>query len=117
MVEDFAVERRLLKHRLHAMLRDLSCAAWGRFNRYPGNQVPRRRAIDQLSMAAVTPEVSQRNGVIPRGQTTEAGTTVHGAATGPAGKILKHEIANQVNQVRDADAKMSVSTGSTEERP
>jgi acyl-CoA synthetase (AMP-forming)/AMP-acid ligase II len=36
---------------------------------------------------------------------------------GPAGKILKREIANQVNQVNDADAKMPVSTGSTEERP
>jgi acyl-CoA synthetase (AMP-forming)/AMP-acid ligase II len=36
---------------------------------------------------------------------------------GPAGKILKREIANQVNQVGDADAKMPVSTGSTEERP
>ncbi|HEV7422077.1 MAG TPA: AMP-binding protein [Mycobacterium sp.] len=36
---------------------------------------------------------------------------------GPAGKILKREIANQVNQVTDADAKMPVSTGSTEERP
>jgi acyl-CoA synthetase (AMP-forming)/AMP-acid ligase II len=36
---------------------------------------------------------------------------------GPAGKILKREIANQVNQVRDADAKMPVGTGSTEERP
>jgi acyl-CoA synthetase (AMP-forming)/AMP-acid ligase II len=36
---------------------------------------------------------------------------------GPAGKILKREIANQVNQVSDADAKMPVSTGSTEERP
>lgn len=36
---------------------------------------------------------------------------------GPAGKILKREIANQVNQVNDADGKMPVSTGSTEERP
>ena len=36
---------------------------------------------------------------------------------GPAGKILKREIANQVNQVCDADARMPVSTGSTEERP
>jgi acyl-CoA synthetase (AMP-forming)/AMP-acid ligase II len=36
---------------------------------------------------------------------------------GPAGKILKREIANQVNQVSDADAMMPVSTGSTEERP
>jgi acyl-CoA synthetase (AMP-forming)/AMP-acid ligase II len=36
---------------------------------------------------------------------------------GPAGKILKREIANQVNQVIDADAKMPVSTGSTKERP
>jgi acyl-CoA synthetase (AMP-forming)/AMP-acid ligase II len=36
---------------------------------------------------------------------------------GPAGKILKREIANQVHQVNDADAKMPVSTGSTEERP
>jgi acyl-CoA synthetase (AMP-forming)/AMP-acid ligase II len=36
---------------------------------------------------------------------------------GPAGKILKREIANQVNQVNDVDAKMRVSTGSTEERP
>jgi acyl-CoA synthetase (AMP-forming)/AMP-acid ligase II len=36
---------------------------------------------------------------------------------GPAGKILKREIANQVNQVAGADAKMPVSTGSTEERP
>ena len=36
---------------------------------------------------------------------------------GPAGKILKREIANQVNQVSDASAKMPVSTGSTEERP
>jgi acyl-CoA synthetase (AMP-forming)/AMP-acid ligase II len=36
---------------------------------------------------------------------------------GPAGKILKRDIANQVNQVADADAKMPVSTGSTEERP
>ena len=35
---------------------------------------------------------------------------------GPAGKILKREIANQVNQVNDVDAKMRVSTGSTEER-
>jgi acyl-CoA synthetase (AMP-forming)/AMP-acid ligase II len=35
---------------------------------------------------------------------------------GPAGKIMKREIANQVNQVGDADAKMPVSTGSTEER-
>jgi acyl-CoA synthetase (AMP-forming)/AMP-acid ligase II len=36
---------------------------------------------------------------------------------GPAGKILKREIANQVNQVIHRDAKMPVSTGSTEERP
>jgi acyl-CoA synthetase (AMP-forming)/AMP-acid ligase II len=36
---------------------------------------------------------------------------------GPAGKILKREIANQVQQVGDADAKMPVSTGSTKERP
>jgi acyl-CoA synthetase (AMP-forming)/AMP-acid ligase II len=36
---------------------------------------------------------------------------------GPAGKILKREIANQVNQVVHADAKMPVSTGSTKERP
>ncbi|BBX18221.1 class I adenylate-forming enzyme family protein [Mycolicibacterium duvalii] len=36
---------------------------------------------------------------------------------GPAGKILKREIANQVNQVGDADAKISVPTGSTEGRP
>jgi acyl-CoA synthetase (AMP-forming)/AMP-acid ligase II len=36
---------------------------------------------------------------------------------GPAGKILKREIANQVNQVTDTDAKMPVSTGSTEEHP
>ncbi|MBJ7336484.1 AMP-binding protein [Mycolicibacterium sp.] len=36
---------------------------------------------------------------------------------GPAGKILKGEIANQVHQVSDADAKMPVPTGSTEERP
>jgi len=36
---------------------------------------------------------------------------------GPAGKILKREIANQVNQVSGADAKMPVSTGSIEERP
>jgi acyl-CoA synthetase (AMP-forming)/AMP-acid ligase II len=36
---------------------------------------------------------------------------------GPAGKILKREIANQVNQVNDANAKMPVSTGSKEERP
>jgi acyl-CoA synthetase (AMP-forming)/AMP-acid ligase II len=36
---------------------------------------------------------------------------------GPAGKILKREIANQVNQVSVTDAKMPVSTGSTEERP
>ena len=35
---------------------------------------------------------------------------------GPAGKILKREIANQVNHVSDADAKMPVPTGSTEER-
>jgi acyl-CoA synthetase (AMP-forming)/AMP-acid ligase II len=35
---------------------------------------------------------------------------------GPAGKILKREIANQVSQVAQADAKMPVSTGS-EERP
>jgi acyl-CoA synthetase (AMP-forming)/AMP-acid ligase II len=36
---------------------------------------------------------------------------------GPAGKILKREIANQVTEVGPADAKMPVSTGSTEERP
>ncbi|CDO91491.1 acyl-CoA synthase [Mycobacterium triplex] len=36
---------------------------------------------------------------------------------GPAGKILKREIANQVNHVAEADAKMPVSTASTEERP
>jgi acyl-CoA synthetase (AMP-forming)/AMP-acid ligase II len=36
---------------------------------------------------------------------------------GPAGKILKREIANQVNQVANAGAKMPVSPGSTEERP
>lgn len=36
---------------------------------------------------------------------------------GPAGKILKREIANQVNQVGGADAKMPVTTGSTEEHP
>ncbi|MDT5009012.1 MAG: hypothetical protein QOH57_629 [Mycobacterium sp.] len=36
---------------------------------------------------------------------------------GPAGKILKREIANQVNQVGDTSAKMSVSTGSTTEQP
>ncbi|GAC1407562.1 MAG: fatty acid--CoA ligase [Mycobacterium sp.] len=36
---------------------------------------------------------------------------------GPAGKILKREIANQVHQVGDTSAKMSVATGSTEERP
>ncbi|MGH3644601.1 MAG: class I adenylate-forming enzyme family protein [Mycobacterium sp.] len=36
---------------------------------------------------------------------------------GPAGKILKREIANQVNQVSEASAKIPVSTGSTEERP
>jgi acyl-CoA synthetase (AMP-forming)/AMP-acid ligase II len=36
---------------------------------------------------------------------------------GPAGKILKREIANQVNQVQAASAKMPVPTGSTEERP
>ncbi|MDT5182050.1 MAG: hypothetical protein QOI29_208 [Mycobacterium sp.] len=36
---------------------------------------------------------------------------------GPAGKILKREIANQVNQVTNAGAKMPVSPGSTEERP
>ena len=35
---------------------------------------------------------------------------------GPAGKILKREIANQVNHVKDPGAKMPVSTGSTEER-
>lgn len=36
---------------------------------------------------------------------------------GPAGKILKREIANQVHQVSDTDAKMPVSTGSTEGHP
>lgn len=36
---------------------------------------------------------------------------------GPAGKILKREIANQVTEVAAAGAKMPVSTGSTEERP
>jgi acyl-CoA synthetase (AMP-forming)/AMP-acid ligase II len=36
---------------------------------------------------------------------------------GPAGKILKREIANQVNQVINAGAKIPVSPGSTEERP
>lgn len=36
---------------------------------------------------------------------------------GPAGKVLKREIANQVNQVANAGAKMPVSPGSTEERP
>jgi acyl-CoA synthetase (AMP-forming)/AMP-acid ligase II len=36
---------------------------------------------------------------------------------GPAGKILKREIANQVNQVANAGAKMAISPGSTEERP
>jgi acyl-CoA synthetase (AMP-forming)/AMP-acid ligase II len=36
---------------------------------------------------------------------------------GPAGKILKREIANQVNQVTNAGAKIPVSPGSTEERP
>jgi acyl-CoA synthetase (AMP-forming)/AMP-acid ligase II len=36
---------------------------------------------------------------------------------GPAGKILKREIANQVNHVSDPGAKMPVPTGSTEERP
>jgi acyl-CoA synthetase (AMP-forming)/AMP-acid ligase II len=36
---------------------------------------------------------------------------------GPAGKILKREIANQVNQLGQTDGEMSVSTGSTEERP
>jgi acyl-CoA synthetase (AMP-forming)/AMP-acid ligase II len=36
---------------------------------------------------------------------------------GPAGKILKREIANQVNHVSESGAKMPVSTGSTEERP
>jgi len=35
---------------------------------------------------------------------------------GPAGKILKREIANQVSHVSEAGAKMPVSTGSTEER-
>ena len=35
---------------------------------------------------------------------------------GPAGKILKREIANQVNHVSESGAKMPVSTGSTEER-
>ena len=35
---------------------------------------------------------------------------------GPAGKILKREIANQVNHVSGSGAKMPVSTGSTEER-
>ncbi|WP_210419608.1 class I adenylate-forming enzyme family protein [Mycolicibacterium sp. ELW1] len=36
---------------------------------------------------------------------------------GPAGKILKREIANQVNQVVGASAKMPVSTASNEEHP
>jgi acyl-CoA synthetase (AMP-forming)/AMP-acid ligase II len=36
---------------------------------------------------------------------------------GPAGKILKREIANQVNQVVVAGEKMRVSAASTEERP
>ena len=36
---------------------------------------------------------------------------------GARGQDPKREIANQVNQVRDAGAKMSVPTGSTEERP
>jgi acyl-CoA synthetase (AMP-forming)/AMP-acid ligase II len=36
---------------------------------------------------------------------------------GPAGKILKREIANQVNLVIDANAKMPVSTASTKEHP
>src|SRR5271155_3322672 len=36
---------------------------------------------------------------------------------GPAGKILKREIANQVNHVGESSGKMPVSTGSTEERP
>ncbi|HEY1841693.1 MAG TPA: AMP-binding protein [Mycobacterium sp.] len=36
---------------------------------------------------------------------------------GPAGKILKREIANQVNHVNEPGAKMPVPTGSTEERP
>jgi acyl-CoA synthetase (AMP-forming)/AMP-acid ligase II len=36
---------------------------------------------------------------------------------GPAGKILKREIANQVSHVSESGAKMPVSTGSTEERP
>jgi acyl-CoA synthetase (AMP-forming)/AMP-acid ligase II len=36
---------------------------------------------------------------------------------GPAGKILKREIANQVNQVIVAGEKMRVSAASTEERP
>src|SRR3984885_1220982 len=35
---------------------------------------------------------------------------------GPAGKILKREIANQVSHVSEAGAKMPVPTGSTEER-
>jgi acyl-CoA synthetase (AMP-forming)/AMP-acid ligase II len=35
---------------------------------------------------------------------------------GPAGKILKREIANQVNQVTGTGAKIPVSPGSTEER-
>jgi acyl-CoA synthetase (AMP-forming)/AMP-acid ligase II len=35
---------------------------------------------------------------------------------GPAGKVLKREIANQVNHVDGTDDKMPVSTGSTEER-
>ncbi|GAB4898646.1 hypothetical protein MAHJHV33_08500 [Mycobacterium avium subsp. hominissuis] len=35
---------------------------------------------------------------------------------GPAGKILKREIANQVSHVGNAGAKMPVPTGSTEER-
>ena len=36
---------------------------------------------------------------------------------GPAGKILKREIANQVNHVADGGAMMPVSTGSTKEQP
>ncbi|CDO31257.1 class I adenylate-forming enzyme family protein [Mycolicibacterium porcinum] len=36
---------------------------------------------------------------------------------GPAGKILKREIANQVNHVVDDNAMMPVSTGSTKEHP
>jgi acyl-CoA synthetase (AMP-forming)/AMP-acid ligase II len=36
---------------------------------------------------------------------------------GPAGKILKREIANQVNQVVGNNAVMPVSTGSTKEQP